>query len=301
MSAAEDVPGQSRGRAGIGGVAVVAGAAVIIALSFVMARLTYDAGSNPLTVIALRYPVVALIVGALVGLRGGSLALARRDLPAGYGVGLVYFVGTGCYLASILYLPVSLAVLVFYTYPLMTVVFESALGRRLPRLLDVVAFLVAFGGLALALQVSFAGLDPRGIAFALVGAVGASAAFVWTGRALPHVNTLVLSFHMSVCGTLVAALAVLASGALALPATGAAGWGALAATIICFAVAFIGMFTGVRMIGAVRTSMVMNLEPIATIGLAVLLLGESLTLQQLVGAALVLGAVALAQRPAAAR
>jgi len=80
-----------------------------------------------------------------------------------YGIGLVYFLGTGCYLSSILYLPVSLAVLVFYTYPLMTVVFESALDRRLPRLLDVVAFLVAFGGLALALQVSFAGLDPRGI------------------------------------------------------------------------------------------------------------------------------------------
>lgn len=278
---------------------MVAFAAVIIALSFVMARLTYDAGSNPLTVIALRYPVVVVLVWVVVRLRGGALALARRDLAAGYGVGLVYFLGTGCYLASIVYLPVSLAVLVFYTYPLMTVVFESALDRRLPRLLDVVAFLVAFGGLALALQVSFAGLDPRGIAFALAGGVGASAAFVWTGRSLPHVNTMVLSFHMSLCGTLVAAVAILASGALALPATGAAGWGALVATILCFGAAFLAMFTGVRMIGAVRTSMVMNLEPIATIGLAVLLLGESLTAQQLAGAALVLGAVAVAQRPAA--
>ncbi|MGF1611398.1 MAG: EamA family transporter, partial [Kiloniellales bacterium] len=118
-------------------------------------------------------------------------------------------------------------------------------------------------------------------------------------RSLPHVNTMALSFHMSTCGTLVGAVVILASGALALPTTGVAGWGALAATILCFAAAFLGMFAGVRMIGALRTSMIMNLEPVATIGLAVLLLGESLTAQQLVGAALVLGAVAVAQRPAA--
>ena len=282
-------------RAGFGGVMVVVFAATVIALSFVLARLVYDAGSNPLTLVALRYPAVILMIWGFLRMTGRTTALPTPTRLKSYGVGAVYFAGTSCYLASILYLPVSLAVLVFYTYPLMTVVFESALRRRLPRPLDAVAFLAAFAGLALALEVSLAGLDPRGIAFALVGAAGASASFVWAGRALAAEDMTVVTFHMSVCGAVVAAVLVLASGSFALPSAGLAGWGPLVGTILCFAVAFLAMFTGVKLIGALRTSMIMNLEPVATIVLAVLLLGERLTAQQLAGGALVIGAVLATQ------
>ena len=278
-------------RAGFGGVMVVVFSATVIALSFVLARLVYDAGSNPLTLIALRYPAVILMIWGLLRLTGRRTVLPTPARLTSYGVGLCYFIGTSCYLASILYLPVSLAVLVFYTYPLMTAAFESALDRRLPRPLEAAAFLAAFAGLALALEVSFADLDPRGIAFALVGAAGASASFVWAGRSLAAEDMTVVTFHMSVCGAVVAAVLVLASGSFALPAAGLDGWGPLVGTVFCFAVAFLAMFTGVKLIGALRTSMIMNLEPVATIVLAVLLLGERLTAQQLVGGALVIGAV----------
>jgi len=291
MSTAE----RAGARAGPGGVMVVVFAATVIALSFVLARLVYDAGSNPLTVIALRYPAVILMIWGFLRLSGRTTGLPTRSRLRSYAVGLVYFGGTSCYLASILFLPVSLAVLVFYTYPLMTVAFESVLQRRLPRPLEAVAFLAAFAGLALALEVSFASLDPRGIAFALVGAAGASASFVWAGRTLAAEDMTVVTFHMSVCGAVVAAVLVLASGTFALPSADLAGWAPLAGTIFCFSVAFLAMFTGVKLIGALRTSMIMNLEPIATIALAVLLLGERLTPQQLAGGALVIGAVLATQ------
>lgn len=282
---------------GYAGVAVVAFAAVMVGLSFVMARLTYDAGSNPLTVIALRYPVVALLLWALIALRGGSVVLARRELLTSYGVGLAYFIGAGGYLASIVYLPVSLAALLFYSYPLMAVVWQSLLDRRPPRALHVVAFLVAFGGLALALEVSVGDLDPRGVVLVLIGALGISCAFVWTGRSLAAVDVTVVTLHISICGSVVAAVAILGVGSFTLPAAGLFGWSVLAATILCFAAGFVAMFAGIKMIGALRTSMVFNLEPVATIALAVLILGEVLTLQQVIGAVLVIGAIVVTQRP----
>ena len=58
-----------------------------------------------------------------------------------------------------------------------------------------------------------------------------------------------------------------------------------------YTVAIATLFAGIARIGGVRASLVMNLEPIASIGLGFILLGQALTLRQLVGAVIVLAAV----------
>jgi drug/metabolite transporter (DMT)-like permease len=50
-------------------------------------------------------------------------------------------------------------------------------------------------------------------------------------------------------------------------------------------------FAGLQRLGAARTSMLSTLEPIVTVALAVLLLGEALSVAQCLGGALILGAV----------
>jgi drug/metabolite transporter (DMT)-like permease len=72
-------------------------------------------------------------------------------------------------------------------------------------------------------------------------------------------------------------------------------WGLMAAAALTFAGAFLGMFVGVRLIGASGTAMIMNLEPVLTIVLAIVLLDENLTVHQFLGAALVVAAVFAAQ------
>ena len=284
----------------LAGVAVVAFAAVTISLSFVLSRLAYDAGTNPISVILFRNLAFIGLVWLLYWWRGRSLRLPRRDLLVTYGAGAFYLLGTGGYLWSILYLPVSLAVLCFYTYPLMTVLFVGLLDRRLPGRLQLLAFVLAFVGLALALEVSFDALDGRGIAFALMGAVGASVAFIVVGRRLPHVEPITVTFHMSIISLVIVASAAAASGSFALPSDdGQAGSLLLAAAVLTFCLAFLAMFAGVPMIGSVGAAMVMNLEPVATLALAAAILGEVLGPQQFLGAGLVLAAIGLAQLPPA--
>ena len=50
-------------------------------------------------------------------------------------------------------------------------------------------------------------------------------------------------------------------------------------------------FRSVQLIGATATATIMNLEPILTMVLALLVLGEPLTVVKLAGAALVVGAI----------
>lgn len=55
------------------------------------------------------------------------------------------------------------------------------------------------------------------------------------------------------------------------------------------------MFVGVNLTGPSRTAMVMNLEPVMTVGLAIIILEEGLEGNQLLGATLVIATIVATQ------
>ncbi len=74
-------------------------------------------------------------------------------------------------LGAFAYMPVSLVVLIFYTFPLLTGLFASLLDRRWPRGIEIVRIVVAFFGLALALDVSLGSLHPIGLGLSVLAAL----------------------------------------------------------------------------------------------------------------------------------
>ncbi len=70
-----------------------------------------------------------------------------------------------------------------------------------------------------------------------------------------------------------------------------AGWWGLATLTVLYGTAFTIMFTLLPKLGVVGSSPIMNVEPVFALGLAWLLLGQSIALIQVAGALLVVGAV----------
>ncbi len=276
--------------------AIVLLAGISISLSNILTPLVYETGGNPLALLLYRFLAFILICRLWLGLQQVETALPGRDRLLCYAVGIAYALGAGSLLGAIAFLPVSLAVLIFYTYPLLTFLFAALLARRVPTVLQAVCFAGAFLGLALALQVEGGSLAPAGLLLGALAAVSMAVAYSWSGHALAHIDSRVSTFHMAVCGALLAGLATLIAGDFGIPRGGATDWLLLIATIVTFAVAFLGMFTGVKRIGSARTAMLMNLEPVFTIALAFLVLAEGLSPTQLFGAGLVIVAVTLGQR-----
>jgi len=227
--------------------------------------------------------------------RGKSTFLPKNSRLIAYGSGTAYALGAGSLLWSFAYIPVSLAVLIFFTFPILTGVITGLLDRQWPLLIELICVTAAFLGLALALDVPAGSLNPIGVGLAFLGAVGVAISYVWNGRCLQAVNTTVSTLHMSFGGFVVAAIAMFSFGTFSLPNETNIGWISLGGAIFSFAAAFFSMFYAVRLIGAVRTAMMMNLEPVVTIALSVLLLSEILSLSQLAGAALVIISVAVFQ------
>lgn len=76
-----------------------------------------------------------------------------------------------------------------------------------------------------------------------------------------------------------------------LPATPAAWAALIAIALVSTVTAMLAFFAGLTRLGAARTSMLSTLEPVVTVLLAAVLLGERLSLVQWCGGAAVLAAV----------
>lgn len=282
------------------GVSVVLAAAFLISLTNVLAPILYDNGSNALTYLTLRFVFFVAVCRLWFRLRGISSDVTPRQRLNAYGAGGAYVVGAGCLLSSFAYIPVSMAVLILYLFPLLTMIATNALDRRPPNATEALCLLAAFMGLALALGVNFETLHPLGLGLAGLGAIGIAAFVVWSGRSLQDVDSTVSTYHMAVSGAVLATVATLASDSFTMDIPSLYGWLVFTAAVLSFAAAFFAMFSGVRLVGSVRFGMLMNTEPVITIALSLMLLGESLTVLQYAGAALIIGAVVVAQRAAGA-
>ncbi|MDX1575797.1 MAG: hypothetical protein R3285_06370, partial [Kiloniellales bacterium] len=93
-------------------------AALSISLTNVAAPLVYEAGGNPPTIIVLRNLVFLLLCGTWLRASGRFRWLERRGQLVCIGAGIAYTCGAAGLLLSLLTLPVSLAILIFFTFPL---------------------------------------------------------------------------------------------------------------------------------------------------------------------------------------
>ena len=285
----------SRERTVGAGIAVMVVAAVCISLSNILSPLVYSTGTTVTALLLGRFLVFPCLCFAWLRLQQTPLSMTSAERVTAFGAGLFYMTGHGCLIGSFSLIPVSLAILLLFTFPLITLLGEAILDRRLPGLISLGCILTAFFGLTIALQVEWERLSWPGIALALTAAICVSTAFLWTGRKLSHIDSTLMTFHMALSGLALAAVYAVMSGTFTLVLPAMADVVTFLAAVLTFNAAFLAMYVGVRRIGASQAAMFMNMEPVFTIALAVMVLSERLSVWQACGAALVIAAVIAAQ------
>lgn len=274
------------------GIAVVVGAAVFMGLAIVSARAAYLGGSNVMTVLAVRFVFMAAALAVVTRLLGVPLGVPRPLVLPVLGLAISFAAASYGYIGSVAYIPVSLAAVIMYTYPLMVAVLSRLVDREPFTLVKVAAVLVAFAGIAMMLGFSFAGLDWRGVALAFLGATGYTVCIIGSSRVLRRVSFLTLTFHMSAVSALPFLAIGVASAGFAAPVT-AWGWVATVGVGVTFLIGFLAFLAGVKLIGATRTAVICNLEPVLSVLAGLVLFAESFTATQALGAAIVLAGVFL--------
>jgi len=273
--------------------------AVAFAMTGICTALALEAGSTPLTVVTVRtLAAIALLAGWLLYSRI-PLRLGKRDLAIALLIGIPLCINNYMLNAAIGEIPVPLVVLIFYTWPALTTAASWLLGKERFRWRAAAGLALAFAGVALTLNVPLSAAQALGAWLALGAAVLWSSAFLLTGHFFGGRDTRVPTLYMMCTAAAVFLAACLLTGDVAWPA-GAAGWSGLGGVGAFYAYALIGLFLASVRLGATRAGFYMNFEPIASVALAALLLGQRLAPVQLAGAALVIAALFLFRPPAGA-
>lgn len=271
----------------------IAATATTFALGSTIVRFAYDAGAGTLTIVMVRTTVAAAGLALVLRVLGVKLALSPRERWAAPLIGLCMAGYSGAFYMGFEYMPVALTVLTFYTYPLITGLFAWLTGRERFGLSGAIALPVAFLGLLLALDVSGRGFSLIGAAWAMLGSVGFSAVLILSALLLPkRADTRPRTLVMLATASVATILANAASGELWFPQS-AAGWAGLLGSAVCYAVGMTSILFAAATLGATRVAVVMNVEPLASLVLTFLILGERLRPIQLLGALLVIAAIFL--------
>lgn len=266
----------------------------------VLGKDAYDAGLGPLSLLWGRFGLAALAFWALVFFVVRPARPPRAFIVAGLLMGACgYAVEAGLFFVALERIDASLVELLLYAYPAIVTAVALGLGREAPapRLLAALG-LATLGVIGVFAGSLASGVDAVGLALGL-GAAVVYAGYVLTGeRVVAAVHPVLLAALVATGATVSFTAAGLVQGDLPYPRT-TDGWTAVAAiAAVGTVIPMIGLFVGMERVGAPTASIVSTFEPVVTVLLAGLVLGETLSLVEGAGAACVVLAVRLlARRP----
>jgi drug/metabolite transporter (DMT)-like permease len=240
----------------------------------------------PADFLAVRFAIAAVVMAGFF--RRQTLALSRREVLVGVGLGVLYGLAQLLQTMGLQHTDASVSGFVTGTYVVLTPVFGAVLLRdRIPRTTWYAVALATIGLAALSLRGLSVGL---GEGLTLAAAALYALHIIGLGRYSTASSANGLATVQAFTITAVAATAALPDG-ITLPSTRSQWASLLYMALIAGAVALWAQTWAQSHLPATRAAIVMTMEPVFAALFAVVFGGESLTARMLVGGALVLAAM----------
>ncbi|WP_271274226.1 DMT family transporter [Aliamphritea hakodatensis] len=269
-------------------------AAVSYGLQPLFAFQAYGDGATPLGLLLCRYIIAFTLL--LIWLRWRNIALPRGKAFRQY---LIIGIGYGCaalgYYTASQSTSVSLAVIVMFSFPAFITLYAMVILKDPPRTSRLLSMVMGLGGVVLAAGSDLQG-DLSGIGWALFAALSYGASIIYGSHNAVSKQPLADSCVIMLGGALIFSVAILGSTLLStgIPVSLPSGTASWLATVSLAAFATllpaICFISGSPKTGAANAATISTLEPVVAISIAVLMIGESLPTDTLLGGMLVLAA-----------
>ncbi len=257
------------------------------------ARIAYDHGAEPLGMLAVRFLFASVIMLA------GRLTLQRKDPWPHRALSIkLFLLGAVGYAPQATFfffgierLDISLATVIFYTYPVFVVIASWIFLKHIPtRLMTLCLGAVVLGAALTAGEVKAGSW--LGIALMFGAAIWYTGYIVISSKIVKQAGAFT-SLTLAMLGAMCAHGVIYIVLRPDLPHD-STGWIAiLAASLFATVIAMGFFFAGVSRIGPGESAVLSTVEPVVSIAVGVTALNEELTAVRVMGALLVLGGVAL--------
>ena len=262
----------------------------------VLTVLTTGAGVPLLTVMAWRYLLGALLLGAAAQSVTSQSVRKRRVveilLIGGFGQALITYIS----LFSLRFISVGPLAFLFYTYPAWVAIVAALRGAERLTAVRVMALVLALAGVTVMIGAPSARLNPIGVGFALASALLYSIYLPALEYVQQGVPPIFATFLLILGAAVSFLLAALVRSELFIP-HGTAIWiNILLLTVVSTVIAFSSLIKGLSVLGPVRTAIIAAVEPFFTAILGVVVLRNQLSASTIAGGILIGAAILLIER-----
>lgn len=269
-------------------------AGVFLGSAVAVARYAYEGGASGIVVAGVRTTLMTTAIALGMLLAGRSLALPRELVPVALLNGALMSIMTYGNIGAVEFISVGLTALLFFTFPIIIAVIVTVFRLEPASPMKLFAILLAFCGLVMMLGASAGDADWRGVTLALAAAVCTAVNGVLVARFFGRINAFVITFHFSWTALIMLVLIGIFFAEVRFPTT-QGGWAGVAGVAVLQASAMPMYLFALSRIGALKTGMVTNVQPVTSIFEAWWWFDEVLGVLQALGGALVLGAIGLMQ------
>ena len=296
----------ARAATGSAGLALAVLSAATFSTSGTFASALHGAGWSPGTAVLARVGVAAVIltVPAVIQLRG-RWPLLRRNARSVAAYSLLAIAAPQlCFFNAVARIPVGIALLLEYLGVVLVVAWLWLRHGQRPRRLTVAGGTVAIAGLAMVLDLAGpGGINPVGVMWALLGAVGLASFFVLSAGGEREPLPPIVMAWAGMCVATAGLAAVAWTGLLPMAASTDSvhvlghqvSWivPVLGLSLVAAVISYIAGIGAARRLGARLASFIGMAEVLFAILFAWLLLGQLPTLMQFVGGGFIMAGVAM--------
>ena len=264
------------------------GAGILFGFCGPLTKIAYNLGVGVGLAIILRYLIASILISPVFIKSKPSLKIYRSEIWTFMLFTTGSILLTTGLLLSVQYIDVSLAILIFCTYPIIVLLASILIDKEKIKPSIKIVFFVTFLGLFLVLGPSFNNLNILGIIFAFVGSMGAST-IILTNQKLSnkninpiHIGAFINFFNLIFFITFINLFFEINYK------INSEAWLIILIASLSYAIAFFLQISAIPRIGQSKTALLLYGEPVVTILAATILLKETLNLYQSIGAIIVI-------------
>ena len=265
------------------------------ALTGILSKVLVSSGLPPMLTLTLRTLFCTVFLGILVfAVKKEQCFPKKKDIKTFFLLGIVLFVYSAGYFLSLVYLDISIAVVLLYTYPAMLVIASVFAFKERLNKITVIALGLTFLGILFTIGIfdsSLENLSVTCLILVLSAAVGVAVYAILVKKLTSSYNGLVINLYCFIAASLLYCLIF----PFCLPEEWPAATEYLSILVLAlpYTLAFLFYAKGLQYLEAGKVGILASTEPVFSIAMAALFLGESIAPMQGVGILLVLTAIVL--------
>ena len=256
----------------------------------------YEEGVNTSSVLFYRFAMAVVMLGVMLVVERKSFHINRHELKVLGSLGVLFAASCITYYESFLLMDAGIASTILFVYPVLVAGIMALFFKERITLSTVTAILLALGGIGLLYQGDGeTSLSTMGIALVVLSALCYAVYIVVVNQSSIRMSSLKLTFYV----LLICMFALLAYSFtspdlyLQLPPSPRAWFFACWLGLVPTILSLVLMTIAVHEVGATPTAIMGALEPLTAVAIGVLVFGEALTVQLVIGIVLILSAVLL--------